>query len=174
MNVLLPGERVLWSGRPGRVVPRGLDWYRLAFGLVWISVVVGSASPWPENGVPYVGLGFAAFGFAVSSGPVIGRLWVMRRVVYAVTDRRVVVVDRVSGRTRASAYLAALAPPVTRTRTRDDGVGTVTFGEPVGFLSSAGHQPSKGQSPQVQIELVAVPDAERVRDVVAQAQSRQA
>jgi hypothetical protein len=172
-NVLLPGERLLWSGRPQRIVPTGLDWYRLVFGLVWVSVIAGTGLPFSGRGISFIGLVFLAFGIAATWVPVIARLWVMRRAVYAVTDRRVVLADRVSGRTRAAAYLAALPPPVTRPR--HDGVGTVAFGQPGGFLSFFGGTPApKAQSLQSPIELVAVPDAERVRDLIAQAQARPA
>ncbi|MBE8522773.1 PH domain-containing protein [Amycolatopsis sp. H6(2020)] len=168
-NVLLPGEQLLWSGRPQRIAPRGLDWYRLAFGVVWVSVVAASGLVFARaSQTYYIGAVFAFCGLAAAWGPVLGRLWAMRRTVYAVTDRRVVVADGVSGRTRASAYLGALPPPVTRPR--QDGVGTVTFGEAGGLLSTFGAQPAP-KSPQATIVLVAVPDAERVRDLIARGQA---
>ncbi len=49
------------------------------------------------------------------------------------------------------------------------GVGTVTFGEPEGLLGVIGGARTK--SPQVTIVLAAVPEAERVRDLIARAQS---
>ncbi|MDQ7804947.1 PH domain-containing protein [Amycolatopsis sp. A133] len=172
MKVLLPGEQLLWSGRPQRIAPRGLDWYSLAFGVVWVSVIAASGIGFGREGRTfYIGAAFAVFGLATAWGPVIGRLWALRRAVYAVTDQRVVVADGVSGRTRASAYLRALPPPVTQPR--EDGVGTVTFGEAGGLLSLfGGAQATAGsKSSQVPIVLVAVPEAERVRDLIARGQA---
>lgn len=168
-NVLQPGEQLLWSGRPQRIAPRGLDWYHLAAGVVWVSLVGASALVFGRaSQTYYIGAVFAFGGLAIAWGPVFARLWAMRRTVYAVTDRRVVVADGVSGRTRASAYLGALPPPATRPRL--DGVGTVTFGEADGLLSVFAAQ-LKQKSPQATIALVAVPDAERVRDLIARGQA---
>lgn len=161
-NALLPGERLLWSGRPQRIAPRGLDWYCLAFGVVWVIVAFGIAS----GRTVYVGAAVALFGFALAWGPVIGRLWVLRRTVYAVTDGRVLVADGVTGHARASAYVRALPPPVTRPG--QDGVGTLTFGEAGGFLGTFLAQ-ATAKSSQPTIVLVAVPEAERVRDLIARA-----
>jgi hypothetical protein len=46
--------------------------------------------------------------------------------INVVTDRRIVLADRFSGRTRTSAYLGTLPPPVVRIRR--DGSGTIVFG----------------------------------------------
>ena len=77
------------------------------------------------------------------------------------------VADRVSGATRTSAYLGALPPPVARAGV--DGVGAVSFGGSGGFLDAI---VSAGNPRPAAIKFVAVPDAERVRDLIAQAQTR--
>ncbi|MEU0533124.1 hypothetical protein [Amycolatopsis tolypomycina] len=169
-NVLLPGERLLWSGRPRRITLQGLDWYQLASGVVWVSVVATSALVFGRSSqTHYIGAVFAFCGLAAAWAPVAGRLWAMRRAVYAVTDRRVVVADGVSGRTRVSAYLGALPPPVARPGR--DGAGTVTFGGPAGLLGVLAGAQTKTRSMPVPIVLVAVPEAERVRDLIARAQA---
>ncbi|WP_410623702.1 hypothetical protein [Amycolatopsis sp. cmx-8-4] len=72
MNVLMPGERLLWSGRPQRVVFDGQDWYRLVFGLVWGSLALGT--PLSAHGrLLLVSPIFAAFGLAVAWGPIVIR-----------------------------------------------------------------------------------------------------
>ncbi|WP_290056140.1 hypothetical protein [Amycolatopsis solani] len=167
VNVLMPGERLLWSDRPRRIGLGGQEWFRLVFGIVWVSGVVVFAVPSGGGRHWYIGTVFAAFGAAAAFGPLIARQVTLRRSAYAVTDRRVVVVDSASGRTRASVYLSTLPPPVARAGA--DGTGTVTFGEAGGFssvLNSSGQPPAAAK-----VELVGVPDAERVRDLIAQAQA---
>ncbi|WP_326944120.1 hypothetical protein OG439_29980 [Amycolatopsis sp. NBC_01307] len=168
-NVLMPGERLLWSGRPRRVAFDGQDWYRLVFGLVWGFLTLG---------IPLFGHArflivspiFAAFGLAVAWGPIVIRQRALRRAVYAVTDRRVVVADRVSGRIRASAYLGALPPPVVRAGRA--GAGAVTFGSTDGLLGSLTGAANPGAFLARSVRLVGLPDAEYVRDLIAQAQAR--
>jgi len=76
--------------------------------------------------------------------------------------------DRFSGRTLASAYLGTLPPPVVRIRR--DGSGTIVFG---GF-SRVPLMPSPSLGALLVTGLVAVPEAGRVRDVIAWAQAGQA
>ncbi len=169
MNVLMPGERLLWSGRSQRVAFDGQDWYRLVFGLVWGSLALG---------IPLFGHGrlllvspiFAVFGLAIAWGPIVIRQRALRRAVYAVTDRRVVVADRVSGTTRASAYLGALPPPVVRTGR--GGIGTVTFGSTDGLLGAFTGAANPGAFLARSVRLAGLPDAEYVRDLIAQVQAR--
>lgn len=161
---LLPGERVLWSGRPQRAVLRGADWYRLAFGLVWTSLTVGITLSGGRFAI--FGTIFLLFGLSVSCGPVIARHWILRRAAYAVTDRRIVVTDYVSGRIRTSAYLKAMPPPLTRVGRH--GIGTVSFGERAAPFT--GFMTGRSPSTLLTLELIAVPEAERVCALIAQAQ----
>jgi hypothetical protein len=124
-NDLLPGERLLWSGRPQRLIFARFDWYQFAFGLLWgiATIVVPVARHEPLSFFAWaVGVGGVAFVWV----PVVARLRGRRGVEYVVTDRRIVLADRFSGRTRASAYLGTLPPPVARIR--QDGSGTIVFG----------------------------------------------
>ncbi|WP_328449987.1 MULTISPECIES: hypothetical protein [unclassified Amycolatopsis] len=166
-NVLLPGERLLWSGRPQRLVFARFDWYQFAFGLFWgiATVVVPVARHQPLSFFSWaVGVSGVAFLWV----PVVIRLRGRRGVEYVVTDRRIVLADRFSGRTRASAYLGTLPPPVARIRR--DGSGTVVFSGfsrgPLTFLPPSG--------PLMLTGLVDVPEAGRVRDLIAWAQAGQA
>ncbi|QKV78540.1 hypothetical protein [Amycolatopsis sp. Hca4] len=161
---LEPGERLLWSGRPRRVAPTGLEWYRVGFGSVMVSgfaAAIGLPAP-----APAVTLG--SLGLAVVWGPVLWRLRTTRREVYAVTDQRVVVADRVSGRTRAYEYLSALEPPVVR---RDqDGSGRLTLARRDASVHLLGHSVPKRRQP-APIELFDVPDVDGVRDLIVQEQA---
>lgn len=156
--VLQPGERLLWSGRPRRVVPTGFEWYRLLFGSVLVSVAfaaLGSTFVIP-----------AALGFAVVWGPVLWRLWTTHRAVYAVTDQRVVVADRISGHTRK--WMDLTTPAVTSLR--GDGLGTLTFHPLPETVDILGFGLPKRNQP-LPIALFAVPEAERLRELIAQAQA---
>jgi hypothetical protein len=152
--VLEPGERLLWSGRPHRVVPTGFEWFRLVFGTV---LVVGAAVVLPGAVV------LVAPVSALLSGPVLWRLWTTRRAVYAVTDQRVVAADRVSGHTRRWADLSI--PAITSLGA--DGFGTLTFHPPYATVDILGFGlPKQNQPPP--IALFAVPDAEGLRELIAQ------
>lgn len=87
---------------------------------------------------------------------------------YVVTDRRIVLADRFSGSTRASACLGTLPPPVARIR--QDGSGTIVFGR----LSRAPLPSLPVLWSLMATGLVAVPEAGRVRDLIAWAQAGQA
>ncbi|MFF1609337.1 hypothetical protein ACFVYA_16265 [Amycolatopsis sp. NPDC058278] len=165
-NVLLPGERLLWSGRPQRLILARFDWYQFAFGLLWgiATIVVPVARHNPLSLFAWaVGVGGVAFAWV----PVVARLRARRGVEYVVTDRRIVLADRFSGRTRASAYLGTLPPPVARIR--QDGSGTVDFGR----FSRIASVPTRSSFALMVTGLVAVPEAGRVRDLIAWAQSGQ-
>ena len=163
-NVLLPGEQLLWSGRPQRFALDGTDWYRLAFGVVWVTLGLVFFAHGRLGFFPVV---WAVGGLLIAWVPVALRQRALRRAVYAVTNWRVVVADRVSGATRTSAYLGALPPPVAQAGA--DGVGAVSFGGSGGFLDAMVSAANTRSAP---IKFVAVPDAERVRDLIAQAQTR--
>lgn len=166
-NVLLPGERLLWSGRPQRLTFARFDWCQFLFGLLWgiATIVVPVARHDPMSLFSWaVGLGGLAFGWV----PVGSRLHARRSVEYVLTDRRIVLADRFSGMTRASAYLGTLPPPVARIR--QDGSGTVDFGR---FLRIAS-MPTPATVSLLVTGLVAVPEAGRVRDLIASAQAGRA
>lgn len=153
--VLLPGERLLWSGRPRRVVLTGPEWLRLGFGAVLVAVFAAVTFP---GGLPIV-----VVALAFVWGPVFWRLWTTRRAVYAVTDQRVVVADRISGYIRK--WMDLTTPAVTSLR--GDGLGTLTFHplsetvDILGFGMPKRHQPRP-------IALFAVPEAEGLRELIVQ------
>jgi hypothetical protein len=162
--VLSPGERLLWSGRPQRIVPTGLEWYRLVFGSILVSVLFAALGlPFPDGRVPVMFVVLVTVGFAAVWVPVILRLRATRRAVYAVTDQRVVVADRVSGRIRT---WTDLVPP-TVTPIGHDGLGNLTFPVPGGSADIFGYAvPVKGAP--APIELFAVPEAEQLRELIVQ------
>jgi hypothetical protein len=154
--VLNPGERLLWSGRPKKVVPSGWEWCRLVFGSILVSVFTAATG---------VGVVAAVLGFAIVWGPVLARLRTTYRAVYAVTDQRVVVADRFSGRTRK--WMDLTTPAVNSLGS--DGLGTLTFHPPVATVDFLGFGLPKRKQP-LPIALFAVPDAEGLRELIVQEQ----
>ncbi|KDN23154.1 hypothetical protein [Amycolatopsis rifamycinica] len=165
---LEPGERLLWSGRPRRVTPTGLEWYRIVFGAVMVSgLAVAIGLPVTGGVVPVPLVVVAAVGLAIVVGPVLWRLRTTRHAVYAVTDQRVVVADSVSGRTRAYEYLENLELPVVR-RGRN-GIGTLTFTRLDASVHVFGYAVPKRHQP-APIEMFAVPDADGLRELIVREQ----
>ncbi|WP_410587881.1 hypothetical protein [Amycolatopsis sp. lyj-23] len=159
--VLEPGERLLWSGRPLRIALTGLEWYRVAFGAVLVVVVFAAhGMPFANGPVPLFDVAFVLCGLAVTWVPVGRRVWVTRRAVYAVTDERIVVADRGTGRTRASEYRSALAPPVVRIGR--DGTATLSFTRRDAPGAALG-VPMRRRRPA--IRLFAVPAVEELREL---------
>jgi hypothetical protein len=152
---LQPGERLLWSGRPRRVVPVGWEWCRLVIGSILVAVVISVTG---LRVLPVL------VWFVAVSGPVLVRLWTTHRAVYAVTDQRVVVADRISGRTRK--WMDSTTPAVTSLR--GDGVGTLTFHPLFETVDILGFGLPKQNQPRP-IALFAVPDADQVRTLIVRA-----
>jgi hypothetical protein len=125
---LIGGERLLWSGRPDPsrhfdrsdrfLIPFSLLWG--GFAIFWEASVIqegwGFGVVW---GIPFVAMGLYF---------IVGRFFVKarkkRRTHYAVTDRRVLSVER-GGPTHAT-FLSAI--PTVNSTIRSDGAGTVIFG----------------------------------------------
>jgi hypothetical protein len=155
--VLQPGERLLWSGRPRRVAPVGWEWCRLVVGSILLAVIISLAG---------VHVLLVLLWFVIFWVPVLARLWTTHRAVYAVTDQRVVVADRISGRTRK--WMDSTTPAVTSLR--GDGVGTLTFHPLFETVDILGFGLPKQNQPSP-IALFAVPDAEQVRALIQEAQA---
>lgn len=94
---LLPGERVIWTGRPdadvwleasdAALIPFSVLWG--GFAIVWEVMVVNSGAPvllkiW---GIPFV-----AIGVYLLVGRFFVRRWQRRRTTYLLTDRRALIV----------------------------------------------------------------------------------
>lgn len=168
---LLPGEQVLWEGRPDvwAYSMRGA-WFAIPFSLLWggfaivweVSVIAGGApfffALW---GIPFVALGLYM---------IFGRIWVARREArstrYAVTDRRVLIR---SGAFRPTfVALDMLNLPGAELSERGDGSGSITFGTYSGFFRLPPGWPAMGtyRNPPT---FAAIPDVRRAFDVIQRA-----
>jgi len=190
---LASGESVLWSGQPStRVLFGPQDLFLIPFSLMWGGFAIfweasvlgfagflsgdftkGKGSPWflVLWGIPFVVIGqymiWGRFFYAA---------WKKKRMIYAVTNKRVLVVS-VPGpgaaRKVITAYLQQL--PAIEKSVRGNGIGTITFGLgiPMNFAgrrSSAGSWDGGLSSPVP--KFVDVEDAESVYRIVSDAREK--
>ena len=174
-NSLLPGERQLWSGRPQRFSLRPFDFGLLAFGTIWVAGAGTTILAGGGGRVPLVvPILFIGFGLAASWGRVIAGQLALRSTTYLLTDRRLVAVSTRPKHSELSEYLTRLPPPVMKLGA--DGSGTIGFGgldfsSQIAAITGAKRNPSTGGA---LLELRAIPEAARVRDLIAAAQARAA
>lgn len=131
------GERVLWSGRPD-----GSRWFcpqdavLVPFSVIWsgiaISVELSSVqAPSSGGGASWLtGMPFVLIGLYLLVGRVPVRRWIRRRTLYALTDRRaLMLVPSWRGGTHANSVWLRSYPPVDK-RTARNGRGTLVIGSP--------------------------------------------
>lgn len=126
---LLPGEPLLWAGRPdparhftpqdGYLVPFSVVW--CGFAIFWLSTALAQGAPVPFAlfGVPFVAVGLYLVG-----GRFVVKARRKRRTVYGLTPARAIVAVG-PGSVRSAPVQAV---PVERRRSRDGRHLTVTFG----------------------------------------------
>ncbi|MFJ7216503.1 hypothetical protein [Amycolatopsis sp. NPDC098790] len=166
---LLPGERLLWSGSPQRVAPTGIEWFVPAAGTV-VAALCALVAPIPEQEFPFANPILAILTFASAWGLVLARMGTARRSGYAVTDQRVLIADRVSGRIRYAAALGTYPPSVTWLGR--GGLGTVTFTEPDLVVDVLGYSvPVRLPGRRSPLKFVAVAEPERLRELIELAQA---
>jgi len=134
---MLSGENVYWAGMPNpSVIFHSDDWYAIPFSLLWggftifwEASVLGYWGNGPRGGTPSLfmtiwGIPFVVIGQYFIWGRFLLDAWLKRRTFYAVTNRRVLVVQEGWKRKISSTFLEAI-PNVER-----EGVmmGTLWFG----------------------------------------------
>ncbi|GLW33791.1 hypothetical protein Areg01_67290 [Actinoplanes regularis] len=130
-NHLLPGERVLWEGRPlHHRLLRRTDALLIPFSLVWFGFVVFWETGVLADGAPMFfvlwGALFLLAGLYFLAGRFVVRAVASRRTRYTITDSRVLIHGGWSGNRLTTEYLRALPPPVITERS--DGSGSLAFG----------------------------------------------
>ena len=98
-QVLLPGEKVMWKGRPDAIESAKVGLFKFFFGifffgfsLFWMYMAASMGGGF----FALFGLPFAAIGFWMVSGPARNYLR-SAKTYYAVTDQRVIILTRGSG-----------------------------------------------------------------------------
>jgi len=137
---LISGESILWAGQPTTsVILHKEDWSLIPFSLFWggftifwEAAVSGFWNFGKHPGAPNLffviwGVPFVLIGQYLIWGRFIYAAWKKKRTHYAVTDRRVIVVQNAWGRQMASAYLDAL--PTLVKEEGSNGLGTLRFGQ---------------------------------------------
>jgi hypothetical protein len=177
-TTLLPGERILWDGRPlRRRVFRRTDVLLVPISLLWCGFAVFLESGALSYRVPLfaavLGALFVLFGLYFVAGRFVVRLVSPRRTRYTITDRRVLVRSAWSGRRLSTHDLNSLRPPVIIEE--PDGSGSLAFGGFPGladvFVTRQGWR-LWASEPSPTPVLWDVPDIRRVRDLVAHAQTQ--
>ncbi|MCR6481833.1 hypothetical protein M8542_03290 [Amycolatopsis sp. OK19-0408] len=179
-NVLMPGERVLWSGRPRRHPLRFEEWFILGVLGVWTALlcVLFAATLARQNPMVYFLPVLLVFSLLPAAALLLGRQRMARSTTYFVTTLRVLAVHERPWRRVRWDYLALV--PVPSLREGREGTGTLSFGWPdpaarvmaVFSRPLPGTPPSDGSLSPRRVEFRGIPDAGQVRELIAEAQGR--
>jgi hypothetical protein len=146
---LMSGESLLWTGRPNpRVILHRDDWYLIPFSLLW----GGFAIFWESGVLGYWGNGtkhgthstfmalwgipFIVIGQYMIWGRFLYDAWLKRRTYYAVTNRRVLVIQEGWNRKTSWTYLGTI-PTVER---EGSTTGTLWFGPKYSLIAGRGQK----------------------------------
>ena len=137
---LVSGESVLWAGQPNtRVIFHKADVLMIPFSLLWGGFAIfweaGASGYWglgQHSGRPWLfgmlwGIPFVLIGQYFIWGRFIYATWKKKRTHYAVTNRRVIVVQNSWRRQMASAYIDTL--PTLSIEGSSQGFGTLRFAQ---------------------------------------------
>ena len=174
---LLPGERILWTGRPGQglmltrndmfLIPLSLMWF--GFTVFWTYEVTLGESAAPLFAQIWGGM-FMLIGLHFVAGRFVVDAWVRRRIQYAVTDQRVLVNRSPPFGKFSAVSLAHL--PEAQLNERSDRRGTIRFGPEMALFGRrqglGTWSPALDATPQ----FLLIDDARRVFDIVQRAAAK--
>jgi len=184
LDMLQPGERVVWTGRPSR--------YRVLRPIDLVVVVIGAC--WVGLGARFVldltlpALPFALVGAYLLTARFVVRIVSVRQARYLVTDRRLVLTGGLTGQVVVTADLIRLPDPVFTLNV--DRSGDLAFGHmpsfwyPIGrrrwFLSfdqrlrrsRYQYRMMLGLDPLVPPRLLDIPDVADVAELVGATQQK--
>jgi hypothetical protein len=137
---LTSGETVLWSGQPNPcIIFHKDDLYLIPFSLMWGGFAIfweaGVSGYWvsgPNSGKQWAfgmlwGIPFVLVGQYIIWGRFLYAAWKKKRTHYAVTERRVIVVQNGWRRQMTSAYVDTL--PTIIKEGGSNGIGTLRFAQ---------------------------------------------
>ena len=170
---LNPGETILWAGQPNpRVIFHKQDLTLIPFSLMWGGFAIfweaGVAGLWGSSGThsggPWTlgliwGIPFVIIGQYLIWGRFVYAAWKKKRTHYAITNRRVIVVQNGRNRQVASAYIDAL--PTLVKEERENGIGSLYFMQP-GTVTFSGR---RGSNAWNSMAIGAVPTFMDIDDV---------
>lgn len=131
---LLPNEKVLWKGHPGTgLIFRPMEFFLIPFSLLWGGFAIfwnlGVWTEIPNNGgmqFKLFGLPFIVAGIYITVGRFLLDVQIRKRLVYMVTDRRVLILRRAGSSASKTVDIKRL--PTLEFDERSDGTGTIRFG----------------------------------------------
>ncbi|HXU99191.1 MAG TPA: hypothetical protein VG166_01680 [Caulobacteraceae bacterium] len=172
---LLPGERLVWSGRPGQgIVFTGRDLFLVPFSILWCGfavfwTVMASGDHAPQF-FPLFGLLFVCVGLYFVAGRFVFDAWVRRGMSYALTDRRILILRSPPFNNFTALNLDRL--PDAQLSESAGGRGTIRFGQRASAFGRQGMSywsPALDPTPQ----FLAIDDVRSVFDKIQRsAQSR--
>lgn len=179
-SYLDPNEKLLWSGQPNRgIIFRLNDLFLVPFSLAWSGFVFRSLISAADSAQPIesklVLLPFSIVGLYVLFGRFLFDIWQRRKIHYAVTDKRVIIIWGIFDRRVTTANLKTMQN-LTLTE-KANGKGSIVFGgDPEQSTISKWVGGSNDSTKQSKKNAIAVfeliPDAKKVFDLVRQAQQQ--
>jgi hypothetical protein len=184
---LLPGESALWTGQPLRkvVFHRG-DWFAIPFSLMWGGFAIfweygasghsGQSNHAPSSPISFFtiwGIPFIVIGQYMIWGRFFYAAWKKSRTCYAVTNKRILVLNIGGNRKLTDGYIDRLSS-VTLTNQKD-GVGTIEFAPEPERQSSWGSSRRGGISMDIDLSRLAffdIPDAKSVYQMIQSQRER--
>jgi hypothetical protein len=170
---MLSGERVLWSGEPGKgIYFRPMDIVLVPFSLIWCGIIfwmfsASAAARGAPQSFDLFGPIFVVFGLYFVFGRFLVDMWVRGGTHYSVTSRRILI-DRGGPFPRQIAISLADLPPV-ELRARGSGAGTIRFGNNsntwYGSRGFGAWSPSLDPTPQ----FIKIDNAKNVFDLINRA-----
>jgi hypothetical protein len=164
------GERLLWSGQPAQGIRlRKADALAIPFSLLWTGLFIFWETSVIRSGAPLFvrlwGIPFLLVGAYLVAGRFFVDAWQRTRTVYAVTDRRVIVVSGVFTRCTTSHALRTL-PAITLSE-RHNGEGDVVLADTDMNHVATGGLVARGSSVPPALEFV--PNVRGVYEIVREA-----
>jgi hypothetical protein len=161
------GERLLWTGYPVQGIRlRASDGFLVPFSVMWGGFAIFWEVMAFREGAPFFvrlwGVPFVAVGLYLIVGRFFWDAYCRGRTVYALTDRRIIIVD--GGFSRSSRTVNLKTLPELSLTERRDGTGDIALGASVGV---SGRWPSREVQPPA-LELL--PNVRKVFDLIRQAQ----
>jgi hypothetical protein len=181
---LLPGEKILWEGRPkAGLMLTGADLLLVPFSLVWCGfavfwTVTAATATWSSRAAPPVtpiavfplfGLLFVAVGLYFVVGRFIADAWLRERTRYALTDSRALIVRAPPFGKVTTIALDRLAE-VSLQRS-SDGSGTIRLGPRAPLMGRNGFaawSPALDATPQ----FIGISDSQRIFELLQRQMAR--
>jgi hypothetical protein len=168
---LLSGEHVLWSGEPGKgIVFTGRDVFMIPFSLMWCAFAIFWTFAATGDGAPIFftlwGMMFVLIGVFFVFGRFVADMMLRRNMIYALTDRRVLI-----SRSGLAAKFTALrldALPDVKLTSKPDGTGSISFGNSLSMWGANNFGiwiPSLDPTPQ----FIGINDARNVYGMIQRA-----